>query len=266
MKKQQISNLLRKLGLLYFFDYIWFYVQKIKNHAINKKFKILNPNIPLPPDYLIFESFQLNYSEYYTESIDSAKSLLKKISKHKEINNVNILDWGCGPGRIIRHIPELTNFECNYYATDYNEKSIQWCRANLKNIEFNHNSLEAKLPYKDDNFDIIYGLSIITHLSEAMHYEWYNELYRVLKRGGIMLLTSQGDNFRTKLTPQELELYEQGKLVVRGKVKEGHRTYSAFHPKAFMLKLFENAEILEHLENKIAQGNWMPQDYWIIKK
>jgi len=266
MKKQQISNLLRKLGLLYFFDYIWFYVQKIKNREINKKFKILNPNIPLPPDYLIFESFQLNYQEYFTESINSAKELLNKLSRHKDLTNINILDWGCGPGRIIRHLPGLTNFECNYYATDYNEKSIQWCKDNLKNIEFNHNNIEAELPYNNDFFDIIYGLSIITHLSENMHKDWFNELYRTLKPGGIMLLTSQGDNFISKLTPNELEQYEQGKLVVRGKVKEGHRTYSAFHPKAFMQKLFKDTEILEHIENKTAKGKWMPQDYWIIKK
>jgi len=55
-------------------------------------------------------------------------------------------------------------------------------------------------------------------------------------------------------------------LVVRGKVKEGHRTYSAFQPKGFMINLFNNVEILEHIETRPGQGAWLPQDIWIIKK
>ena len=45
-----------------------------------------------------------------------------------------------------------------------------------------------------------------------------------------MFLITQGDNFKVKLTDLELTKYKKNELVVRGKVKEGHRTYSAFHP------------------------------------
>jgi hypothetical protein len=37
---------------------------------------------------------------------------------------------------------------------------------------------------------------------------------------------------------------------VRGKVKVGHRTFSAFHPTKFMEKFFANVEILEHVVTK----------------
>jgi hypothetical protein len=52
---------------------------------------------------------------------------------------------------------------------------------------------------------------------------------------------------------------------MRGKVKEGYRTYSAFHPKAFMEKLFKNAIIVDHVETK-PEGFWIPQDIWMAKK
>ncbi len=81
-----------------------------------------------------------------------------------------------------------------------------------------------------------------------------------------MFLTTQGDNFRVKLTDLELNKYNNDELVVRGKVKEGHRTYSAFHPKRFMIKLFKNVEILEHIEIKPEKGKWLPQDIWILSK
>ncbi len=241
-------------------------MQKFKNRKINKDFKLQNPLVKLPPDYLIYESFQINYHKYYSESIETAKWLTGHFKRHIELKNKRILDWGCGPGRIIRHLPNIVNNGCEFFGTDYNKKSIEWCSKNLTGISFNNNSLIAQLPYDNEFVDVIYGTSIFTHLSEQLHYDWYNELYRVLKPKGIMLLTTQGDNFKVKLTDSELKKYNENQLVVRGNVKEGHRTYSAFHPKAFMQQLFNNVEILEHIESKPEQGKSLPQDIWIIRK
>ncbi len=266
MKKGQLSNLLRRFRLIYLTDWLRFYVQRIQNRNINSKFRKDHPEVKLPPDYLIYESFTLNYQKYYTESIDTAQWLASHFSKHIVLTNIKILDWGCGPARIIRHLPTVIGNGCEYYGTDYNQQTIEWCLKNIPGIHFNNNSLEAKLPYPDNFFDVIYGISIFTHLSESMHYEWYNELCRVLKTGGIMFLTSQGDNFRIKLTDNELATYNQNKLVVRGKVKEGHRTFSAFQPKGFMKHLFAGVEILEHIETMPEKGKGLPQDIWIIRK
>lgn len=266
MNKGQISNTLRKLRLIYFLDRVRFYIEKFKNREANRKFKKEHPNVPLPPDYLIYESFQINYSKYYINSHDTAQWVAGHLREHLELKDKKILDWGCGPGRVIRHLPEVVGNGCTYFGTDYNEKSIEWCSKNLPGILFNKNTLEAKLPYKNDFFDAIYGISIFTHLSEQLHFDWIKELTRVLKPGGIMFLTSQGDNFKVKLTKSELEKYNAGELVVRGNVKEGHRTYSAFHPAPFMRRLFENLEILEHVESTARDKSWLPQDIWIVRK
>ena len=100
-----------------------------------------------------------------------------------------------------------------------------------------------------------------------MHYDWHTELHRILKPNGILFLTTQGDNFKSKLIPSEIVRYDNNELIVRGKVKEGHRMFSAFQPTEFMKKLFNNAEILEHYVEPVNhQENWIPQDVWIIKK
>lgn len=266
MNKGRISNLLREIKLMYFADWIRFYTQKFKNRKINKKFKLENPDVKLPPDYLIYESFQMNYHKYYTESIEAADWLFGHFKKHIDLENKRILDWGCGPGRIIRHLPTAIGNGCAYFGTDCNERSIDWCIENIPDVQFNRNTLLAKLPYDDNFVDIIYGISIFTHLSEQLHYDWYRELYRILKPNGIMFLTTQGDNFNAKLTERELNEFNKDRLIVRGKVKEGHRTFSAFHPKGFMRELFKNVEILEHIERKPNDGKWLLQDIWIIKK
>ena len=266
MKRGQISNILRDTGLIYHTDKLRYFLERFKNRKINKEFRKNNPDVKLPPDYLIYESFRLNYTKYYYDGKDTTQWLADYFRKHSDLNGKKILDWGCGPGRIIRHLPEIIGNDCDYFGTDYNPKSIEWCSRNLAGIHFNLNSLKAELPYPDNFFDIIYGLSIFTHLSEQMHFGWFNELYRILKPGGILFITTQGNNFREKLTGSELGKYINGELVVRGKVKEGHRTFSAFHPKEFMMKLFKDCRIEEHIEPEMLQGKVIPQDIWIVRK
>jgi ubiquinone/menaquinone biosynthesis C-methylase UbiE len=266
MNKGKLSNLLRKLGLLHLTDWLRFYAERSKNSKNNRDFKRMHPGVKLPPDYLIYESFQMNYAKYYFNGQETAQELSEKFAQHIELKNVKLLDWGCGPGRVIRHLPDIIGNGCEYYGTDYNEKTIKWCSENLANIHFNNNTLNAKLPYPENFFGVIYGISIFTHLSEPMHAAWYNELYRVLKPGGILYLTAQGNHFKTKLTESEINKFNNNELIVRGKVKEGHRTYSAFHPKGYMEKLFANATVLEHIEPEPVSSQWIPQDIWIVKK
>lgn len=266
MNKGTISHFLRKIRLLHFTDRMRFHFQRMRNKRINSTFRKNNPQVKLPPDYLIYESFQLNYKKYYSDSFETAQWLAKLLENHLELKNIRILDWGCGPGRIIRQLPNVIGNGCSFYGTDYNKKSIQWCSEHLSNIKFNNNTLDADLPYEDNFFDVIYGISVFTHLSEKMHYSWYNELYRILNSGGIMLMTTQGENFLIKMTEEEREKFINQQLVVRGKVKEGHRTYSAFHPAGFMEKLFRGANILEHIVTKPENAGSLPQDIWIIKK
>lgn len=266
MKRGAISSLLRSFGLIYFTDWLRYYLQRYKNHKLNNAFKKEYPEVKLPPDYLLYESFQLNYSKYYFGGRDTAKWLTNHFEKHISLKDRTILDWGCGPGRTIRHLPDLIDNGCTFYGTDYNARSIAWCKENLSGIDFNNNSLEASLPYEDNFFDIIYGISIFTHFSAQLHYDWYNELYRVLKPGGILFLTTQGENFKAKMTQSEILSFENEELVIRGKVKEGHRTYSAFHPKGFMEKLFSNAEILAHIETPPSGNAAPPQDIWVVQK
>lgn len=262
--KARISNLLRQLGVLYYTDKIRFYLHYIKKIKESRNFKKENPQVKLPPAYLIYESFNLNYYKYYIDSKSSATWLLDHLKRHVELKNLNILDWGCGPARIVRHLPELLDKSCSIYATDYNPKTIAWNRKALTGINFNLNSTNPPLPYVDSSFDIVYGLSIFTHLDEDLHYEWFNELTRITKKDGILFLTLQGNVYKTKLTPSEQELFDKGNLIIKGNTKIGHRTYSAFQPASFVNRLAGNHRILEHIEGEIKNG--MPQqDVWIIK-
>ena len=265
MNKSEITILLRNLGLMQIADRANFYYQKYRNRSSNKQFKEKYPGVVLPPDYMLYESFQMNYENYYNDSLDTAKWLLGYLGKYIELKNVKILEWGCGPARIIRHLPKLLDSTCKIFGSDYNHKTIEWCRNNIENVQFSTNELHPPMNYGEEFFDIIYANSVLTHLSEEMHYAWFQELNRILKADGIMFLTTHGENCKPKLTEKELKIFEAGNIVVRGNVKEGHRSFAAYQPPEFMKKLFSNAEILEHATRE-PEGQYFPPDVWIIRK
>lgn len=260
------SAILRALGLMQAFDFLRFRVHQYANRQSNAAFKLANPDVPLPPDYLLYESFQMNLQKYFDGGKDTAQWLVRMLERHISLEGKKILDWGCGPGRVLRHLPAATSEQCQYFGTDYNRETIAWCMENLPGIHFTLNSLEARLPYPDHAMDIIYGISIFTHLSEASHSAWFAELKRVIRPGGILVLTTQGEAFKAKLTRKEKSRFDAGKLVVRGQVREGHRTYSAFHPPDFMRSLFHGMDVLEHMAERPKKGAPLPQDVWIVRK
>ena len=259
-----ISNLLRQLGILFYTDKIRFYIHYLKTYKERSQFKKENPDVALPSPYLMYESFQLNYKQYYLGSKDSALWLINHFKKHIDLKNVNILDWGCGPARIIRHFPELLDKSCSIYGTDYNSKTIAWNKKAIPGVNFNLNDTLPPLPYVNDSFDIVYGISIFTHLSEDLHYKWFNELVRISKNGGILFLTLQGSAFKAKLTPEEQIIFDSARLLVKGNTKVGHRTFSAFQPVEFVRTLVGTHHILEHIAGDVI--NEKPQqDIWIIR-
>lgn len=264
LKKKAISQTLRKLRLLKWADKIKFYIEFLKQRKKNNEFLRKHPEVSLPPDYIMYESFQLNYESYFTDGITTAKWLIEYIGKYLKIENKKILDWGCGPARIVRHLPALLT-DCEIHGTDYNKATIDWCQKNIKDVIFHSNEISPPTIYMDNSFDIIYGISIFTHLSKEGHYQWIAELYRLLRKNGILFFTTHGKAFIDKLTDSEQNEFNNGNLVVKSNTKEGHRTYGAYHPPIFIHSLIKNFELLKHDEGEIKNTK-SEQDIWIIKK
>jgi SAM-dependent methyltransferase len=74
-------------------------------------------------------------------------------------------------------------------GTDANPKPIEWDRENLPNIEFYYNQLTPPLAFRDGSFDLIYALSVFTHIPLELQQNWLDELRRILVPGGYLLCT-----------------------------------------------------------------------------
>jgi ubiquinone/menaquinone biosynthesis C-methylase UbiE len=258
--KQSIARFLRVVGLMQVSDYFRYLWLRWKNKTHNREFRKLHPSVIFPPDYLMYESFQLDYERYYINGKKTAEWLISLVQRHKDLHGASVLDWGCGPARVVRHLPSLVE-KGTFYGSDYNRDSISWCAANFTDINFHTNDLMPGLVYEKELFDLVYGISIFTHLSKEAHEAWLNELIRVLKPGGILFITLHGKSFREKLSPAEKLLFDSDELVLRGQVTEGHRTFTAFHPEKWVRIWTLGMTVLEHIP-----GGEGAQDVWILMK
>ena len=122
----------------------------------------------------------------------------------------SILDFGCGYGRLIRHVKELAP-NAQICGCDLQSDLLARCHQSIANGTFIINKPTPPLGFPDGAFDFIYSFSVFTHLSEPNHISWLKELAYKLKPGGLMVHTTHGYECLKRLAvfnPDRLAKYE----------------------------------------------------------
>ncbi len=241
--KQRLVSLARGAGLLPAFDALRFMRSQWASAAQNARFREAHPDFDPPPLWWMHDMYRhTSYDLYWRTGQETAAALAACIDAHVRAGEPRVADWGCGLARVLRHLPE------RYRRTgfDYNAHAVNWCAEYIRDVQFFHNGLMPPLPASAASFDALYALSVFTHLSEEAHDAWIHDIARVLAPGGIFLGAFHMKLSPGQLLPEEQARFDAGKLVVRGRVKEGSRTYVAYHPESWLrAHLFHNWEILE---------------------
>lgn len=130
-----------------------------------------------------------------------------------------VLDFGCGNGRVLSHLA-LASEETEFHGSDVDEEAIAWASRHFPRIHFGVNRYAPPMELPDGHFDLIYSISIFTHLNEHSQDAWLRELDRLLSPGGIALLTTNGDHvldwFRHSPGAVESTHDMSGRLARRG--------------------------------------------------
>lgn len=133
-----------------------------------------------------------------------------------------VLDFGCGIGRIALPLLHYLDAGGEYHGIDATRSDVRWCRralgrkfpnfhfhfADVRNGEYNPGGriepTDYRFPFADRSFDVVFAVSVFTHLlaPEASHY--LAEMARVLKPGGWFLITLFVLNEATRSRPVEL--------------------------------------------------------------
>ena len=122
----------------------------------------------------------------------------------------SILDWGCGAGRLTRYLAMLAP---DVIGADIDADNIQACREMLPKGRFEHVSLRPPCSLPADTFDLVVGVSVLTHLGQEMESEWLVELHRLTRPGALLLLSVQGlaqMALYDAPTSQKIEMHQRG--------------------------------------------------------
>lgn len=128
------------------------------------------------------EKDTIYYSKYGKISCNYVSEYLKNIDYNK------LLDIGSGTGYLINMLKDKEMAE--FYGLDLSEEMVKIAKSkNIENAQFILGSAN-KLPFDDDAFDIV------TCIQSFHHYPYPNEAmreaYRVLKKGGLYILSDTG--------------------------------------------------------------------------
>lgn len=181
----------------------------------------------------------------------------------------HILDFGCGSGRVLRNLRDAPS-TCTLYGTDIDPELTAWCANNLKNVRVNTNGYNPPLTYPDNTFDLIYSISVFTHLDQDYQNLWLAELQRVAKPGSILILTVHGEPCINYLVPSyQKEVRDKGFLFVKsatGKLKLDKLPdfyQCSYHTKDYVKRVWsEYFDIIHHKEQFINNH----QDAVVLRK
>ncbi len=101
------------------------------------------------------------------------------------------LDFGCSSARVLRNLyaayPESTWWGC-----DPQKPAIDWAQPLFPDLRLSVSSESPPLLYGDQSFDGAFAFSIWSHFNEEMALAWLDQMHRVIKPGGFLMLTTCG--------------------------------------------------------------------------
>ncbi len=100
-----------------------------------------------------------------------------------------LFDFGCASGRFLRHV--LTFSELEPIGCDFAPANVDWVKRHLPDrVQVVLNSVEPKLPFPDNHFDVVTAFSVFTHIDSGDE-QWLLELRRIVRPDGLLYVTIQ---------------------------------------------------------------------------
>jgi SAM-dependent methyltransferase len=205
---------------------------------------------------------------YYLETGHAGAQVILDLCRSNAIDVTTfraILDFGCGCGRVLLHLSEM--LDKRIFGTDYNQKLIAWLSNHLANGTVFLNDLSPPTQHATAQFDLVYALSVFTHLTEEMQIEWMSEFSRIIRTGGHLILTTHGNHgeWQDRLTKEEKSRFSSGQIVVRDEDLQGSNDCFTVQSEQHVRNvLCDDFDIVEFRECG-ALGN-PPQDIYLLRR
>lgn len=160
-----------------------------------------------PPAHLTQRS--LNETEPAKLAFRSAKCLyemLEPLRRHRALDSfASVLDWGVGCGLLQFFLPNFLPM-ARVLGVDADEETVHWFGQSGLPGEFMAIAATPPTDLPSETFDLVLGYSTLTRFTREAQLAWLGELHRVIRPGGYLVVTVNGELIRPFLTvPEVLE-------------------------------------------------------------
>lgn len=206
---------------------------------------------PMPPAHLIAMVSGPSFAWFSEKGRLDASAFRSLAARHglKLERGADVLDFGCGVGRIARWLaPDVLAAGGRFYGSDLNPRLANWCAANLPG-SYAVNGLRPPLGLEDAAVDLVYAHSVLTHLNEDTAQAWLAEIARVLRPGGLALMTFHDEAYAAAFAPAGVaERLAREPYIVWNNAMEGSNYLSAWTTSARLSEMaaarFETVEVV----------------------
>jgi ubiquinone/menaquinone biosynthesis C-methylase UbiE len=228
----------------------------------------MTKEIVWPPADLLMQISNSASLDDFKASFPEVRSVLGEYAglAGKKLSNFDrILDFGCGPGRFLYAMQPHLRKGQELHGCDVNEACATWARDNIDFAKVIHSHIEPPLPYPDNHFDFIYACSVFTHLSLDLQFKWSFELQRILKPGGIAILTTSSPTFMTR-SFAAMHLFQHSSahalndgdmiavLATSGSEIEGQREVATIHTLGAARSVFAGFDMVKQVPMSLLAG------------
>ncbi len=220
-----IKELIRKTPLLgQFLVYLRYQDFKRKIRQIDRReggHPVDDSGVPIPPAELRYRVHgDLSQKAFLNVGRQVARDI-QTCTEHVGVqwsSFTDILDFGCGSARVIRCFLAEDRGK-KFTGIDINQELVDWCKTNISGVTWKLTPSRPPTDLADNSFDFIYGISVFTHLDRDLQTLWLKELDRLIRPGGILLLTVHGAAYVRHINlgaQKREELKEKGFLYLTG--------------------------------------------------
>ncbi len=198
-----------------------------------------------------YDKFASRYDSVFGDDAQAAEEMIK----NHLVGGLRVLDLACGTG--ITASPLLRKYS-QVFGVDISRGMLSQARAKPETAEirFVQGSFTA-LPFRDESFDAAICVGALWHLKENEEARFVNEIFRILKSGGMFITTVQSLESQGGLGDLANRFTNQS--FIRNKVR-----LAKFNAD-YIVQMFSNERFIINVSRVWIREGWRPLDWPIVK-